>query len=140
MKTDITNRNDIEQLIQAFYAKATYDPLIGHFFTEVNWPEHLPTMYTFWENALFYTGGYLGDMMGIHSGVNQKNPMKTEHFEQWTFLFCQTVDELFEGEATERAKQRALGMATMLQIKIPVINNESGINTSHHSSQWFESP
>jgi len=121
MKTDITNRADIETLISAFYLKATADPLIGHFFTTVmtiDWEKHIPIMCTFWENALFYSGGYTGDMMGLHRAVHQKSSMTTEHFERWTFLFCQTVDALFEGESAERAKQRALGMATMLQIKI----------------------
>ena len=123
MKTDITNRTDIEKLINAFYPKAITDVLIGHFFTtvmKIDWEKHIPIMCTFWENTLFYTGGYTGDMMGLHKAVHQKSAMKPEHFERWTLLFCQTVDELFEGESAERAKQRALGMATMLQIKIPV--------------------
>lgn len=123
MKSDISNRSDIELLVNAFYSKAKIDAQIGHFFSgqfPIDWENHLPQMYAFWENALFYTGGYSGDMMGVHRKVHQQIPMNTSHFERWTFLFCQTVDELFEGEAAERAKQRALGMATMLQIKIPV--------------------
>lgn len=123
MKTDITNRTDIELLINAFYTKVIADPLIGHFFTkvvEMDWEKHIPIMCTFWENALFYSGGYTGDMMGLHRAVHQKSTMTAAHFERWTTIFCQTVDELFEGENAERAKQRALGMATMLQIKIPV--------------------
>lgn len=121
MKATLDGRADIETLIQAFYAKATVDTLIGHFFTGIDWPQHLPTMYTFWENALFYTGGYGGNMMEVHRNVHQKHTMKPEHFERWAALFCQAVDDLFEGEPAERAKQRALGMATMLQIKIPVV-------------------
>lgn len=121
MKTDITNRADIELLIDTFYPKATQDPLIGHFFTHVvamDWEKHLPIMYTFWENALFFSGGYVGNMMDIHRAVHVKSSMTASHFERWTTLFCETVDELFEGENAERAKQRALGMATMLQIKL----------------------
>jgi hemoglobin len=121
MKQDITNRKDIEKLIDAFYSKATQDELIGHFFTtvmKIDWEKHNPIKCIFWENTLFFSGGYTGDMMGLHKAVHQKSAMNSEHFERWTFLFCQTVDELFEGENAERAKQRALGMATMLQIKI----------------------
>lgn len=123
MKTDISNRSDLEKLINRFYEKAKMDPVIGHFFgpdSGINWDKHLPIMVTFWENTLFFTGGYSGDMMGVHRNVHHKNPMKPEHLERWTQLFCLTVGENFEGESAERARQRALGMATMLQIKIPV--------------------
>lgn len=124
MKTDILNRADIEQLISSFYAKAKTDALIGHFFTSavvIDWDAHLPIMCSFWENALFYSGGYSGDMMAIHRKVNSLSRMEPAHFERWTLIFCQTVDQLFEGQVAETAKQRALGMATMLQIKIPVV-------------------
>lgn len=120
---DICQRSDIELLVNAFYAKATKDEMIGVFFTQwpMDWEKHLPLMCSFWENTLFYSGGYVGDMMEVHRKVHEKMPMQPAHFERWTQLFCQTVDEYFEGEMAERAKQRALGMATMLQIKIPVV-------------------
>lgn len=120
---DITRRSDIERLVNCFYTKAKVDDVIGIFFTQwpMDWERHLPLMYSFWENALFFSGGYAGNMMEVHRKVHEKMAMKPEHFERWTHLFCQTVDENFEGETAERAKQRALGMATMLQIKIPVV-------------------
>lgn len=120
---DISHRSDIEHLVTAFYEKATKDPTIGPFFTQLpmDWEKHLPLMVSFWENTLFYTGGYSGNMMDVHRNVHEKMPLEPAHFGRWTQLFCQTVDEYFEGELAERAKQRALGMATMLQIKIPVV-------------------
>jgi hemoglobin len=124
MKTDILHRAHIEQLITAFYAKATTDPVIGHFFTTIitiHWETHLPIMCNFWENALFYSGGYAGNMMDMHRAVHHKIPMSPAHFQRWTDLFCQTTDELFEGEKAEQAKTHALNMALMLQIKIPVV-------------------
>ncbi len=124
MLTDISSHKDIEFLVNSFYAKAKIDPLLGHFFgpeMAIDWDTHLPIMCTFWDNALFHSGGYRGDMMGVHRQVHEHKTMHPSHFERWTTLFCQTVDELFEGETANRAKQQALNMAIMLQIKIPVV-------------------
>ncbi|TXI31567.1 MAG: group III truncated hemoglobin [Niabella sp.] len=63
MKKDITNRYDIEKVVNLFYEKVKTDKLIGHFFTEVvkvNWRIHLPKMVSFWENVLLYSGNYEG--------------------------------------------------------------------------------
>ncbi len=121
MKNDIANRFDLEVLINAFYEKAIKDEVIGFFFTEVvqmHWETHLPVMYTFWENVLFYTGGYNGNPMTIHMAIHQKSPMKHEHFERWVSLFSSTVDELFEGEKAEQIKQKAQSIALVMEIKI----------------------
>ena len=66
MKTDIRNRKDIEKLINAFYDKVKVDEVIGYFFNDVakvNWEIHLPKMYDFWENILFYTANFEGNPM-----------------------------------------------------------------------------
>ena len=45
MKKDISNRKDIETLIQLFYEKVMLDPVIGFIFTEVvaiHWEHHIP--------------------------------------------------------------------------------------------------
>jgi len=41
-----------------------------------------------------------------------------EHFQKWLLLFTETVDQLFEGEKAELAKQRATSIATVMQIKM----------------------
>lgn len=121
MKNDITNRVDIELLINSFYKKVKKDPVIAFFFTDivpVNWDAHLPIMYGFWENIIFYSGTYEGNPMAKHKAIHQKCPMKMEHFQRWTSLFTETVEELFEGEKAELAKQRAMSIATVMQIKM----------------------
>ena len=37
---------------------------------------------------------------------------------RWLQLFTSTVDELFEGEKAELAKQRAMSIATVMQLKL----------------------
>ena len=121
MKKDIENRGDIELLVNSFYDKVRNDPVIGFIFNDiakVNWERHLPVMYDFWENTLFYTGGYAGNPMETHRQLNQLIPLTAEHFQQWTRLFTSTVDELFTGEKALLAKQRALSISTLMQIKI----------------------
>jgi hemoglobin len=121
MKKNIENREDIKLLVDNFYQKVKADPVIGLIFTEIvkiNWEQHLPVMYDFWENTLFYTGGYNGNPMEIHQRLNQQILLKAEHFRQWINLFTSTVDELFTGEKAVLAKQRAISIATVMQIKI----------------------
>jgi hemoglobin len=121
MKKDIGSKMDIELLVNSFYEKVKADDTIGRIFTEivkVNWEKHLPIMYRFWENSLFYTGTYEGNPMEIHKHLHRAVPLSPEHFKRWTILFTSTVDELFEGKTATLAKQRAVSIATVMQVKI----------------------
>lgn len=120
MKTDIKNRKDIEKLVKAFYEKVKTDAVIGYLFTDVakvNWEEHLPTMYNFWENILFCTGNYNGNPMALHYALHQRSPMGESHFKQWNKLFNETVDGLFEGERAEEIKSRAMNISAVMMHK-----------------------
>jgi len=121
MKKDITSRVDIELLVNSFYEKVKSDAVIGYIFTDiarVNWEKHLPLMYDFFENMLFYTGAYTGNPMELHRHINRRLPLTREHFRQWEYLFCKTVDELFEGATATLVKQRALSISAVMKIKI----------------------
>jgi hemoglobin len=121
MKKDIEYRNDIELLVRSFYEKVKADEVIGYIFNDivkVHWEKHLPVMFDFWENVLFFTGGYNGNPMEIHQHLNRVAPLSTAHFKRWEKLFTETVDELFEGEKAVLAKQRALSISTVMQVKI----------------------
>jgi hemoglobin len=129
MKRDIENRRDIETLVDYFYEKIKSDSIIGYIFTDiahVNWEKHLPVMYSFWENAIFYTGTYNGNPMQIHQHLHRVANLKTEHFEQWIRLFTSSVDELFEGDNANLIKQRAISISTAMQIKI--LNDYAPVN------------
>ena len=121
MKKDIENRADIELLVNEFYNKVKTDAVIGYIFTDVakvNWEKHLPRMYDFWENTLFYTGTYEGNPMELHKHLHRGAPLKASDFSRWNKLFLSTVDECFEGKNALLAKQRALSISTLMQIKI----------------------
>ncbi len=121
MKKDIETIEDIKQMIDSFYDKVKVDKVIGFIFNDVvrvNWEIHLPVMYKFWENSLFYTGSYEGNPLALHKHIHQLTALNALHFNQWVSLFNTTVDELFEGPISKLAKQRALSISTVLQIKI----------------------
>ncbi len=121
MKKDIENIEDIRVLTDRFYQRVIKDPLIGYIFTttiKVNWEKHLPVINSFWENTLFYTGTYAGNPMALHQRIHHVAHLTVEHFERWVSLFTATVDDLFEGEKAELAKQRAISIATVMQLKI----------------------
>ena len=120
MRKDIENRADIELLINSFYDKVRADGVIGYIFNEVvsvDWPQHMPTMYNFWEGVILYTGNYSGNPMAVHKHLNALEPLTPEHFKRWLQLFVTTVDAFFAGEKAELAKQRALSIAMSIQLK-----------------------
>lgn len=128
MKKDITSRKDIELLVDKFYDKIKNDDQIGFIFTDiakVNWEKHLPVMYDFFENMLFYTGSYTGNPMELHKHVNRLFPLTDEHFKRWNKLFSTTVDELFKGDTANLVKMRAMSISTVMQIKIAAETSSS---------------
>lgn len=121
MKKDIESRSDIELLVKSFYEKVKIDPVIGSIFTDiarVNWEKHLPVMFDFWENTIFYTGSYSGNPMISHQNLNKLFPLNAAHFSRWNQLFASTIDELFEGDKAALAKQRAISISTVMQLKL----------------------
>lgn len=121
MKKDITGREDIEKLINAFYDKVRDDSTIGYIFTDiakVDWPNHLPIMYDFWDMVLFGNCAYKGDPMTMHIQLNQKVKLGPVQFDKWKSLFFETVDNHFEGPKADEAKARATSIASLMLHRI----------------------
>jgi hemoglobin len=121
MKTDLDNRLEIEKMVDLFYEKVNKDDKISFFFSDVvkvDWQKHLPKMYDFWESVILGHNTYSGNPMGVHLNLNEKSTISKEHFDRWLFLFNKNLDENFKGKYTEMARQRALSVATVMQLKI----------------------
>ena len=121
MKKDITDREDIDRLMNVFYEKLLKDDTINYIFTDVakiDIKTHLPVIADFWESILFHRDIYNNNPMKIHIDMHNKTPLLKHHFDTWLFYFNSTIDELFEGSVALLAKQRALSIATVMQIKI----------------------
>jgi len=114
---EILNIDDIKLLVDSFYEKVKRDKLLANIFNERikdRWPEHLEKMYRFWQTVLLNEHTYYGSPFVPHA----KLPVEKEHFNQWLFLFYQTIDEIFVGEKAAEAKWRAEKMAEMFLHKI----------------------
>ncbi|SNR53125.1 hemoglobin [Lutibacter agarilyticus] len=127
MKKDIENREDIYLLVKTFYMKLMSDDLMIPFFEDFKNPTHLEThlqtLVDFWDNILFYSGGYRKNAMQPHLKMQQQKPFTEAHFSHWLSSFNNSVDELFEGDNSHAAKSRALSIATVMKIKIFEQNN-----------------
>lgn len=125
-KKDIENREDVFLLVSEFYKKVRKDPVLGPFFNRViqDWEAHIERLTTFWESSLFMTKNlehrYHGNPLEVHIEVDRQNDhaITQVHFGLWLNLWFETLDELFEGEYTENAKNRARKMGTFLFMSI----------------------
>jgi hemoglobin len=118
---DLENREDLLILLTAFYDKVRRDEKIGAFFNdivEINWDEHIPRIADFWDTILFDKTNFKGNPMIKHMGISDKKRMEQEHFDRWIELFHETINELFAGQTAEKAKVRAVSIATMINIKV----------------------
>ena len=114
---DIRNDDDIKKLVHAFYDRVQKDERLGYIFNdiaEVNWDKHLPNMVDFWSNVLFQTQRYKGRPYRKHIAL----PIDRMDFGRWYNLFVDTVDEHFEGEKAEYAKEMAGKIASSFSLRM----------------------
>ena len=115
---DILTRNDISDLVNAFYGKARKDDLLGPIFNgqipDHEWPAHLEKIIDFWDRNLLGNMKYKGSPTTAHARVDEKtgHSLSQVHFHRWLSLWLETVDEGFAGTIAERAKAGARKFAT----------------------------
>lgn len=127
MKHDIRNREDIRLLMERFYDKLLADESISYLFTDVakiKLDEHFPVLVDFWDSILFQADTYHKNAMKPHLDLHQQSPLEAHHFKTWLGYFMATVNELFEGEKAELARQRATSISTIMQIKVIEMKNK----------------
>ncbi|WP_207425907.1 group III truncated hemoglobin [Pedobacter sp. SYSU D00535] len=116
-KRDITERADIELMLNNFYGRVRNNELLGPIFNSRigdRWPEHLDKMYRFWETVLLNEHSYGGSPFLPHASMQ----IDASHFAIWKSLFIATVDQLFAGPTANTAKWRAELMAELFNSKI----------------------
>ncbi len=120
-RKDIKNRDDVALLVSSFYEKVRNNTTLKPFFSSIeDWDKHLDTLTTFWESSLFLKTKYYGNPLEAHIKVDQanENTITQEHFGIWMNLWFETIDELYEGEYANMAKNRARKMSTFLYLKL----------------------
>ncbi|WP_417443737.1 group III truncated hemoglobin [Joostella sp.] len=115
---NIEDRNDVNILVNTFYAKIRKDELLGPIFNvhipDEKWPEHLSKLTDFWETNLFGIAKFKGSPSRKHVNVdmNMDYSIEQTHFGKWLQLWFETIDELYEGDLARKAKDSARKMAT----------------------------
>lgn len=115
---DLVSRQEIVELVDAFYVRVRGDALLGPIFgdvAQVDWDVHLPRMYAFWDSVLFGTPGFKGNPLAVHEALAERTPLATREFTRWLDLFSSSVDELFAGPGADAAKARAGRIAAVMQ-------------------------
>ena len=121
---EIENREDVSKLVHAFYDKIRVDEELGPIFnahlSAEQWPPHLEKLTDFWETNLFGIRKFKGNPPLVHAQVdhNLNYTVTQEHFAHWITLWFKTIDELYEGNLAERAKNAARRMSTGLFLAI----------------------
>ncbi len=117
VREDIVDRDDIERLVRDFYRDAAMDDLLGPVFeaAHVNWNAHVATLIDFWSWQLLGEVGYEGQPLRAHEPVHARTPLSHAMYERWVELFCDTVDDSFEGPRAEVAKGRGRKMAAAME-------------------------
>jgi hemoglobin len=101
--TDISTAFDIDRLVNMFYDRLLSHPEMAPFFENLDLEHHLPKIKQFWRFALLNEAGYTTNVFDRHKHLQATQ----KHFEIWVTLFCETIDQLFQGEVAEDAKMRA---------------------------------
>ncbi len=122
--TDIENEADVRLFVDAFYAKVRSDAILGIIFdtmARVDWDDHLPIMYQFWQTILLHQEGYRGNPIEAHVQLDAAMRFEygvglaAEDFDRWLYLFEETVDQMFAGSRAEMAKRGATRMGRHIQ-------------------------
>lgn len=123
---DITTPEHVRQLVDAFYGSIREDALLNPIFTDVaqvDWAEHLPKMYGFWNGIILGLPGYAGRPFPPHTVL----PVSREHFVRWVGLFHQAVDRHFSGPGADRAKAAASSIAHTFALRLGAIDPMAGV-------------
>lgn len=119
--SDISNTDDIDQLMQNFYQRLLSDPVAGPVFAGIDMVAHMPKVVAFWDGIAFGGGKYRGVPFDPHVPLE----LTSEHFVIWFATFCSTLDDLFEGPIVEKLKERARSIAFIfchkLELEPPAI-------------------
>jgi hemoglobin len=120
-KHDILGREEINLLVDRFYASVRRDFKLAPVFDEiakVNWDVHLPKLCDFWESVLFRTGAYRGNPLAVHRHLFSRTTMDRAMFDRWLQLFTAAVDHYFIGENAEHIKRVATDMANVIHSRL----------------------
>lgn len=123
-RIEIGSRKEVDFLVRKFYDRVRLHPELGPIFNGVvaDWETHFIHLSDFWEMILLHTGpgGGRFNPVKVHREVDKAVDYSIEqaHFGNWLELWFSTLDEFFEGDIANYAKEHARKMAHMLFMRI----------------------
>jgi truncated hemoglobin YjbI len=104
---------ELDRLVEVFYAAAKADPLIGPVFngTVSDWDAHARTVANFWSRSLLGTTRYNGHPFTAHLSLG----LKPEHFDRWVALFRTSATAVLQPEAAAFAIGKVEHMSQCFQ-------------------------
>ena len=121
LKPDLEAGEPVQALVDAFYARARVDAVLGPVFATIigdDWSRHLPVMYSFWDSVVFGLGGYKGQAVAKHIDIDRQMSLEPAHFDQWIALWNATVDAMYDGPNASLAKSKANMMLQLIKFKV----------------------
>jgi hemoglobin len=109
----------VAAVVEDFYRKARYDPLLGPVFNRViaadHWPEHIQTITDFWSALLLGTRRYSGRPLPRHLAIPE---LSDDHFQRWLTLFRETAEQACPPEIAVLFVERAERIGHNFRIRI----------------------
>ena len=106
----------LEQLVDRFYAKVREDEVLGPVFNAAvqDWPEHLEKLTAFWSSVMLTTGRYKGNPMFAH--LKHKSVIEPAMFDRWLGLWRETASEVLDEAGAAAVAAKAERIAESLQL------------------------
>ena len=106
----------LEQLVDRFYAKVREDEVLGPVFNAAvqDWPEHLEKLTAFWSSVMLTTGRFKGNPMIAH--LKHKSVIEPAMFDRWLGLWRETASEVLDETGAAAVAAKAGRIAESLQL------------------------
>lgn len=129
MRYEIVERENIREMVYAFYSLVLKDDILGPIFTRVlgedmeggKWREHLYRLDEFWLLLMGHASSYKGDPTPAHAFIGHLTP---ESFERWLELFHGVVHRLYVPDIADKLYSKAQIVAVQLRENLGVDDDE----------------
>jgi hemoglobin len=112
----VITEQQLEQLVDRFYAKVREDEVLGPVFNAAvqDWPEHLEKLTAFWSSVMLTTGRFKGNPMIAH--LKHKSVIEPAMFDRGLQLWRETASEVLDGADAAAVAAKAGRIAESLQL------------------------
>lgn len=129
MPHEFVDRENIREMVYAFYSLVLKDDILGSIFTRVlgedisggKWHEHLHRLDAFWLLLMGEASSYQGDPTPAHAFIG---PLTPESFERWLELFHGVVQEHYVPEVADKLDKKAQIVAAQLRENLGVDDDD----------------